>query len=134
MSLIRIIIFVSLLLLPLTLPAQRVMPPEVLTCDRNDLTSFTGVVERYKRESGTIELRVATDDGTHEAFQFILGENKQWPARFLINGAEFSESDWDSIEISEGHLRSGMRVIIWVCLDGATRPVVDWRPTDEESS
>ena len=44
---------------------QRV--PEGFTCERNDLTVYTGVVSRYQRARGRTTLRIRTDWETTEA-------------------------------------------------------------------
>ena len=51
-------------------------------------------------------------------------------SRINVRGAEFKAEDWKRIEGRPGHLKPGMRAIVWVCDDGST-PVVDWRPAEK---
>lgn len=100
----------------------RLMPPESLRCERNDLTSYAGLATRYSRTKQEIRVTIETDAGTRETVTApVTGTN-------LLNGVAFAETDWHTIESSPGVLRSGIRVIAWVCLDGKTPPVLDWRP------
>jgi len=106
--------------------AQRIRPPEKITCSRNHLTSFTGKVLSMKRQTGSTRIRMRTDEETSE--QFTLRHATDNPSEyFLMWGEAFSESDWKRIETGKNQLRPNMRATVWVCNNGGN-PVVDWQP------
>lgn len=102
----------------------RIMPPATLSCERNDLTSYAGVVSRYTRGERDIVVTIETDADTTETVSI----NNFDADSFLLNGNPFEEKDWRKIEEENGRLREGIKVIAWVCLDDATPAVLDWRP------
>ncbi|MBC7911754.1 MAG: hypothetical protein H7Y30_14710 [Pyrinomonadaceae bacterium] len=114
--------------------AGRVRPPETVTCDRNNLTSYPGKVISYTRRAGRVTLRIRTDWDTTETVS-LRHSRKSSPARwFLLRGAAFTNSDWDKIESSKGRLIQGMRASAWVCSDGRA-PIIDWQPpTGDETA
>lgn len=103
--------------------AGRLRPPVTLACPRGELTSFAGRVAAYQRTSTQLSLRIDTDDNTLETVRL----EHPTPDDFLLNGAPFLPAAWQRVEREPGVLRDGIRVIAWVCLDGATTPVIDWR-------
>lgn len=106
--------------------ARRVMPPPSLDCDRNQLTSYTGVVRVYERGERQILIVIDTDAETVERVLVELLVQESWRDRLLVNGTAFE--DFASLEDGNGNLLPGMRAIAWVCEDGKTGPVIDWRP------
>lgn len=105
----------------------RLLPPDNLPCTRDQLTSFTGKVLSYSRDSTRVALSVRTDEDTTEKFT-VRYEKKDDPARwFLLWREPFKPSDWAAIEAAAGRLRSGMRATVWVC-EGGANPIVDWQP------
>lgn len=101
----------------------RLMPPAALHCDRNDLTSYTGTVSHYSRSDEFIRLTLATDADTTEKFALRYSDTAM-----LIDGVPFTQADWGRIEAATGELRAGVRLTVWVCRDGKTPAVLDWRP------
>ncbi|NIP17104.1 MAG: hypothetical protein GWM87_02290 [Xanthomonadales bacterium] len=106
----------------------RVAAPPTLSCDRNKLTSYNGRVTAYQRDAGATSLQVSTDWGTDEKIELHHVDGGNPAAHFRLAGQAFSANDWSRIESEPGVLRDGMRVIAWVCRDGVTPPVIDWRP------
>ncbi len=114
--------------------AGRVRPPETVTCDRNNLTVYSGKALSYTRSAGRVTLRIRTDWDTTETVS-LRHSRKSSPARwFLLRGAAFTNSDWNKIESSKGRLLQGMRASAWVCSDGRA-PIIDWQPpTGDETA
>ena len=105
----------------------RVSPPARVTCDRNNLTVYDGVVISYTRRADRIVITIHTDSDTTETVTLKYARGSS-PARwFLLNGEAFGRGDWSKIESSKGKLHPNMRVNAWVCTDGR-KPVLDWRP------
>lgn len=109
---------------PVATPAAsrgRLAPPAAVRCNRNELTSYTGKVSKYRRKSSKTTLVIQTSAGTVESITITD------PIRsYLVNGTPFTAADWNRIELRKGALRPGMSAIAWVCSGGKT--VVDWRP------
>jgi hypothetical protein len=107
---------------------SRLAPPPTITCNRNQLTSWTGVITGYRRESDRTWLEISTDEKTVE--RTTLGHEGQANAssRYLLWNKPFLTKDWAVIEQSPGVLKNGMRATVWVCEDGKTPPIVDWQP------
>ncbi len=110
----------------------RMMPPALIACDRNELTSFAGVVSSYRRARGKTTVVLRTDDGTVETFTLRGSKQSQLEPLFLIGTAKFSAADWSRIELRAGVLRLGVRAVVWVCRAG-TKPSsrriwIDWQP------
>jgi hypothetical protein len=104
----------------------RVRPPAAVTCarDRYSLTSFTGVVAHFARESDRTTLQIRTDWDTTE--DIVLTHKGTDPGRwFLFRGNPFVEADWKRIADADGHILKGTRATAWVCSDGSN-PIVDW--------
>jgi hypothetical protein len=123
----------ALVLLSSTARAQRrIMPPDSIKCDHNQLTSFTGRILSYQRRPGRVSIRMRTDEETTESFNLRFRRTEDAAKWFLLMGEPFKQSDWASIESSRYRLRPGMRATVWVCRDGST-PIVDWRPGENRN-
>ena len=85
----------ALLLTPLLAGQGRLRPPEGVGCDRNELTSYTGVVTKFTRSETHVTLTIRTDEATTE--QVKVPKEK----------------------IGKRELRRGDRVTAWVCKSGA---------------
>jgi hypothetical protein len=107
--------------------AGRLRPP-VLACDRNQLTSWQGRVTGYRRDRASTWLQISTDEDTVEDTTLATAAPPAAPTAYRIDGVAFAESDWARLETADGTLRDGMRAIAWVCKDGVTPPVIDWKP------
>jgi len=108
---------------------QRLAPPAALKCSRDHLTSYTGRILAYQRNSARISLRVRTDEETTENFTVKLATTDEAANHYLMRGETFKQSDWKLIESSPGKLLQPMRATVWVCDDGSA-PVIDWRPPE----
>lgn len=104
----------------------RVRPPASITCDRNNLTAYTGKVTDYSRRSGLVKLVIQTDWDTIETVTLQHPSRSDASKWFLLRGKAFRKSDWSKIEFSRGRLRPNMRASAWVCNDGS-RPIIDWQ-------
>lgn len=111
--------------------AQRVRPPARVTCDRNNLTVYEGVVTSYKRRADRITLTIHTDSDTTETVTLKYARGSSPTRWFLLNGETFGRGDWSKIEASKGKLHPNMRVNAWICTDGK-KPVLDWRPQNAD--
>ena len=111
--------------------ADRLAPPAVVTCPRNNLTSFTGRVTRWTRTLGETNLTIYTDWDTSETVTLKHPGTDEASKWFLLNANAFQSSDWAQIEVSKGKLKSRMRATAWVCDDGR-QPIVDWQPPPKE--
>ena len=87
------------------------------SCDRNNLTVYTGVV-RYRRLAGRTTLRIRTDAETTENVTLRHTGTDDSSVLFTMQGEPFKTSDWSTIETSKGVLRPGVRASAWVCADG----------------
>jgi len=106
----------------------RIAPPSVISCDHDQLTSWTGAVSGYRREENSTWIEISTDEQTVEQTAVPNDGSADAYAHYLLWGEPFKKSDWPAIETSPGKLISGMRATAWVCLDGKTPPVIDWQP------
>jgi hypothetical protein len=108
--------------------AGRLLPPATLACDRNHLTSYSGVVSGYRVDPDNTHFEISTDEDTVEALAVDHDGQADGRAHYLLWGAPFTAADFAQIEKSPGVLVEGMRAIAWVCDDGKTPPVIDWQP------
>ena len=108
--------------------AGRLAPPVSVSCDRDQLTSWTGDVTGYRRDDTSIWIQISTDEDTVEETAIEHSGFADAAARYLLWGEPFGYSDWTAIEATPGKLLDGMRATVWVCSDGRTPPVIDWRP------
>ena len=104
----------------------RLRPPASLTCDRNQLTSFSGDVVQWSRNETEARLTLDTDAETRESFTLRFEAGRSPEAQFLLGGEAFRADDWAKVESARGRIRPGMRATVWVC-EGSANPVVDWR-------
>ena len=110
-----------------TSAAQRIRPPDSIRCPRNNLTSFSGTILLYSRNTGRTEIQMRTDENTTERF-VLRHPGSQDPSKwFLLRAGAFKEKDWRVIESAQGRLHANMRASVWVCDDGSN-PIVDWQP------
>jgi len=107
--------------------ADRLMVPEYVSCNRNQLTSWTGPITAYNHSLGTTQFTVITDDGTLERLSLEYEKESELMDQYFLNGKSFVESDWQHIESAEQQLLSGIRATVWLCLDEAVHPVVNWQ-------
>jgi rhodanese-related sulfurtransferase len=104
----------------------RLAPPAGVSCDRNDLTSYAGLVKRYRRQKGKTTLTIDTSAGTTETV-VLLHPGTSDPSRwYLIGGTAFTAKDWSRIERRKGVLKPDTSAVAWVCTGGAN--FIDWRP------
>ena len=106
----------------------RLAPPAAVSCDRNQLTSWTGVVSGYERNRGSTQIQVDTDAETVEKITLEHPGSKDPSGQFLLLGEPFKKSDWKKIEIRRGMLNPGMRATVWLCEDDEFQAIIDWRP------
>jgi hypothetical protein len=92
------------------------------------LTSYNGKVADYQRDETATVITIATDWGTSETVSITHPAPDGARNHFLLHGQDFPANGWQQVETGAGELLTGMRAIIWVCSDGITQPVVDWRP------
>jgi len=109
----------------------RISPPAIISCDRNQLTSWTGEVTAYRRETHTTLLEISTDEDTIEQVRIEHAGSVDASAHYLLWGEPFTHTNWAAIEKAPGKLINNMRVTAWICLDGQTSPVVDWKPDED---
>lgn len=83
----------------------RLRPPDDVGCDRNELTSYAGVVTNYTRINGKITVRINTDDATKESAAYP-------ESRMRWRGGEFKPEHWKQIE------KGKTRAVAWVCTGG----------------
>lgn len=112
----------------------RIRPPAAITCNRNNLTAYTGKVSSYSRRTGSTTLSIQTDWDTTETVTLRHPRTSN-PARwFLLRGRAFKPGDWSAIESSKSRLQPNMRVTAWVCNDGRNA-IIDWQPpTGDEAT
>ena len=111
----------------------RIRPPDLIKCDLNHVTSFTGTVLSYRRSASRLFLRVRTDEETTESFTLKFARGVDATKSFLLHGEEFKRSDWSLIERSRYRLRPRMRATVWVC-DDKSNPTIDWRPREKKGT
>jgi hypothetical protein len=104
--------------------ASRLRPVEAFDCNRNDLTSYIGVVVAYRREVGQTTIDIRTDWETTERVTVRHPGSDDPSNSYRIAGRPFTATDWARIEQSRGVVRAGTRAAAWVCADG--RVMVDW--------
>lgn len=87
----------------------RLRTPETFSCDRNNLTSFTGKVIGYHRSRTGLRIRVATDEDTFEKFS-LMGTRGALEKQFRLDGSAFAAEDWKKIDLSASRTRPKLRV------------------------
>jgi len=106
----------------------RLAPPHGISCDRNHQTSWTGKVTGYQRTEQSIWIEISTDAGTVEQTTIEHKGFADASSHFLLWGMPFTHPDWTAVEATPGNLIDSMRATVWVCSDGKTPAVIDWRP------
>jgi hypothetical protein len=134
----KILLFVALFIfLPAAIGAGqrgRIRPPDLIKCDLDHLTSFTGTILSYRRSATRLTLRIRTDEATTENFTLKFAREADAVKSFLLHGEEFKASDWSLIERSRYRLRPTMRATVWVCENKkGSNPTIDWRPREKKS-
>jgi hypothetical protein len=111
--------------------ASRDRPSKYVSCPRDHLTSYTGLVTEYRRENGRTTLTIRTDWDTTERVE-LKHPGTDDPSRwFLLRGRPFTPDDWKEVEVERGRLKPKLRATAWVCDDG-TNAIVDWdRPREK---
>lgn len=108
------------------LPQQgRLRVPEFVHCDPNLLTSWTGVVTRYRHQGDSLSLTLATDAGTTETVNLEGNAHNELLSQLFFYGSPFKTDNWHQIESAPGVLREGIRLTAWVCTDAPT--LLDWQ-------
>jgi hypothetical protein len=128
----------GLLLLAVSVLAQaqpggppRERPSKYVTCSRDHLTNYSGLVTAYRRERGRTMLTIRTDWETTEQVELKHPDTDDPGRWFLLQGRPFTPDDWKEIEIERGRLKPKIRASAWVCDDGSN-PIVDWmRPSEK---
>lgn len=104
----------------------RLTPPAAVTCNRNELTSYSGKVTSYKRRRGKTVVVMHTSADTTEHLTIQHGAVDDPSRYYLVNGTVFTSRDWSRIERKKGQLHPDMSAVAWVCKNGTT--FIDWRP------
>lgn len=102
--------------------AGRSMPPPALACARDDLTSFDGQVTRYALTADGARLAIETDWDTVEEVHVPA---PALASAFRHFGTPVTWQDGEPVGFTPAE---GMHATAWICLDGETPPVIDWRP------
>jgi hypothetical protein len=118
---------VLLLVAMLATGQGRLRPPANVGCDRNQLTSYEGLVKQYTHEAARVSIEIQTDENTVERVVVSMKDGSALEGRLLWNGEPFQPRHWKELEERPGKLRSGTRVVAWVC-EGGKPPLLDWRP------
>jgi hypothetical protein len=103
----------------------RIAPPAFVTCDRNELTSYTGRVTVLERGKDSTRLVIETDESTTERV-VIRHPADDLLATFHRQGKDFTDDDLAQL-LPSGRLRADARATVWVCATAAVRPQVDWK-------
>jgi hypothetical protein len=104
----------------------RIRPPAAVTCNRNNLTAYSGKVVEFSRHPGRVDLTIETDWDTTEKVTLTHSRGSD-PARwFLFNGRKFKPSNWKVLDSVQSTYPDGFRATAWVCNDGR-KPIIDWQ-------
>jgi rhodanese-related sulfurtransferase len=111
---------------PPAAPGGRMSVPDGIPCSASDVTSYFGVVTRYRQTRARTTITIRTDFDTTETV--VLNHPRSGnPAQFFqLNREPFRTPDWKAIESRRGVIRPGMRAHAWVCRDG--KALIDWHP------
>jgi len=107
-------------------------PPESVTCDRSQLTSYAGTVTSFQRSPGADRVVIATDWGTLEEVRVFHATPFESGLPYLVFGEPMQSPDWRIIEREPGLLKPGVRAVAWVCADPAHPVIVDWQPGNND--
>jgi hypothetical protein len=103
----------------------RIAPPAFVTCDRNELTSYTGRVTALARGKDSTRLVIETDESTTERV-VIRHPAGDLLATFHRRGQPFTDADMTAL-LPSNRLRDDARATVWVCTTAGVRPQVDWK-------
>lgn len=125
-------LFIGLLMSALpAIAAQRLAVPDYLSCDRNQLTAWMGVVTYLSHRGGSLSLRMSTDFQTVESLALKRPDTGSLMAQMRLHGAPFTQNDWSLLYRTNGVVRSPLRAVIWLCADREIPPVINWQPVSE---
>lgn len=110
--------------------ASRVMPPPALECDRNQLTSYNGALVHYSVRDDATLIEIATEWDTLETIRVPHSGDLGPATAYTFHGLPFTQDHWKKLGTDPAARlpTKGTPLIAWVCLDGETPPVIDWRP------
>ena len=107
---------------------SRIAPPETLQCHRNKLTSYQGKISSFEfRGASAFELTIETDWGSEESFALETECPAALAALMLRNGQPLNADEWDRLQSGAAEMSPDTYAIAWVCEDGVTPTVIDWR-------
>ena len=133
------LLLIAVWLLPQARPADapRELPSKYVTCPRDHLTNYSGVVVAYRREAGRTLLTIRTDWDTTERVE-LKHPGTEDPSRwFLLRGRPFTPDDWKDIfsdvllkakpwDVGHAHQGFGKALEpIWKPLEGALNLLKD---------
>ena len=105
---------------------DRLRVPAYLTCDRNEVTSWTGEVTSYMRKGGRLQLQVLTDAETLEHLLLKTESKNNLQRQFYLDNTRFIKEQWNWLEDESGELNEPRFATVWLCLDEKTLPVINW--------
>jgi hypothetical protein len=126
-GILAIILLVSILGSTIAL-ADRLLVPEYVSCDRDQLTSWTGQVVAYNHHDIKTQITLDTDDGTTESLTLELSQADTLMAQYYVHGKHFTPSDWVKIEDEDLHILPNIRATVWLCHDTSILPIINWLP------
>jgi len=97
----------------------RFAPPAAVTCDRDNLTSYSGSVTMFRRTRTGTSIRIATDAD-------IVETVTSRAPKYLVNGEPMKAADWKRSGVGKGG-----RAIVWVCSGASVATTIDWRPGEQ---
>ncbi len=106
---------------------SRLMVPDFVSCERNNLTSFSGKPTKYNRENGELEITIATDFDTVETITVGYPSSTALMESFFIKGKAVDLKSWQEFEESVGILSGKISVTAWVCNLEGIAPVFVWK-------
>lgn len=127
----RLLFAVLVLFAAPAIAQQRLAVPSYLSCDRNQLTSWIGVVNYLQHRGSTLSLRISTDFKTEESLHLNLPNEASLVQQMRLNDAPFTAKDWGLLYDTNGILRHQLRAVIWLCSDQHIKPVINWQPPSE---
>lgn len=114
--------------------SRRSAPPAAVTCDRNNLTVYSGRVIAYRRTRDYTALTIAIDRDTTERVRIRHARERSPHPFYLVDGRPADAADIRRIELRPNALPPDTRVNAWVCADERTNPIVDWQGVGDPSS
>ncbi len=104
----------------------RIRPPAAVTCNRNNLTAYSGKVVEFTKRPGRVDLTIETDWDTTEKVALTHSRGSDPIRWFLFNGKKFKPGDWKELNRIQSTYPDGFRATAWVCNDGR-KPIIDWQ-------